>query len=120
MTESDPANRRRSQRVSLQVVVLMRATLLDGKTVQIQAFTLAVNANGGRLESPVKLERNQRIQLINPASGKDVSCRVVRVERPSWDLYDVAFEFDSRNAQFWPIAFPPQDWAAESERPTPD
>jgi hypothetical protein len=120
MTESDPAPRRRSQRVSLQVVVLMRATLPDGKTVQVQAFTVAVNAHGGRLESPVKLEANQRILLINPHSRKDVGCRVVQVEGPSLDLYDVAFEFDRRSPQFWPIAFPPQDWAAESERPTPD
>lgn len=115
MPESDPTPHRRSQRVSLQVVVVMRATLSDGKTVQVQAFTSAVNAHGGRLESPVRLEANQRIHLINPNSGKDVRCRVVQVEGPSLDLYEVAFEFDPRSPQFWPISFPPQNWAAESE-----
>jgi hypothetical protein len=115
MVESDPAHRRRSQRVSLQVVVLIRATLSNGKIVQVQAFTSAVNAHGGRLESPVKLYANQRIQLINPNSGKHVSCRVIQVEGPSLDIYDVGFEFDSRSPQFWPITFTPEDWAAEWE-----
>ncbi len=115
MNESDPASRRRSQRVSLQVVVVMRVTSSDGKTVQVQAFTSAVNAHGGRLESPVKVEADQRIQLINPNTGKDVSCRVVQVKGPSLGMYDVGFEFYSRSPQFWPITFTPQDWTAEGE-----
>ena len=115
MNKSDPTSQRRSQRVSLQVVVVMRATLADGKTVQAQAFTSAVNAHGGRLESPVKVDPDQRIQLINPNSGKDVSCRVVQVKGPSLGMYDVGFEFYSPSPQFWPITFAPQDWAAEGE-----
>ena len=115
MPESDPASQRRSQRVSLQVVVVMRVTLSDGKTVQVQAFTSAVNAHGGRLESPVKVEADQRIQLINPNSGNDISCRVVQVKGPSLGMYDVGFEFYSPSPQFWPITFIPQDWAAEGK-----
>ncbi len=112
MTESDPKIQRRSQRIALQVAVLIRATLLDDKSVQVQAFTSAVNAHGGLLESPVELAANQRILLINPYSGKNVGCRVIRVEGPSSALYEVAFEFDNRSPQFWPITFPPEDWAA--------
>jgi hypothetical protein len=115
MTESDPSNRRRSQRVTLQVAVLIRATLLDGTSVQVQAFTSAVNAHGGLLESPVKLAANQKILLINPHSGKDVGCMVVRAEASSSGLYEVAFEFDRRSPQFWPITFPPEDWAVTTE-----
>ena len=113
MAESDPKKQRRSQRVALQVAVLVRTTLLDGRAVQVQAFTSAVNAHGGLLESPVKLEANQRILLSNPHSGKDVGCRVVGVAGPSSALYEVAFEFDSRSPQFWPLAFPPEDWSAK-------
>jgi hypothetical protein len=114
MVESDPKNRRRSQRVMLQVAVLMRATLPDGRSAQVQAFTLAVNAHGGLLESPVELAANQRISLINPRSGKEVAGRVVRVEGSS-AVHEVAIEFDSRNPQFWPIAFPPEDWGISEE-----
>jgi hypothetical protein len=112
MTESNPKIRRRSQRIAFQVAVLIRATTMDNKPVQVQAFTSAVNAHGGLLETPLELSVNQRILLINPYSGKDVGCSVVRVEGPSSDLYEVAFEFDSRSPQFWPITFPPEDWAA--------
>ena len=111
MTESHPKNKRRSQRVALQVAVLIRATLLDGRAVQVQAFTSAVNAHGGLLESPVKLEANQRILLSNPHSGEDVGCRVVKVAGSPSALYEVAFEFDARSPQFWPLAFPPEDWS---------
>jgi hypothetical protein len=93
----------------------MRATLPDGRSVQVQAFTLAVNAHGGLLESPLKLIANQRIQLINPGSGKEVAGRVVQVEGAASALNEVAVEFDGRSPQFWPIAFPPEDWAVPEE-----
>jgi hypothetical protein len=111
MTVSEPKNRRRSQRITLQTVVLINATLIDGKTVRVQAFTLVVSAHGGLLESPLKLAVNQRILLINPHSGKDVGCRVVRVEESSSASYEVAFEFECHSPQFWPLTFPPEDWA---------
>jgi hypothetical protein len=115
VAESDPKNRRRSQRVALQVAVVLKATLLDGRSVQVQAFTSAVNAHGGLLESPVELAANQKFLLFNPHFGKDVGCRVVGAKGPSSALYEVAFEFDSRSPQFWPIAFPPEDWGTAAE-----
>jgi hypothetical protein len=115
MGDADPKNRRRSQRVMLQVAVLMRATLPDGRSAQVQAFTLAVNAHGGLLESPIKLAANQRILLINPRSGKEVAGRVVGVEGSASAMHEVAVEFDCRSPQFWPIAFPPEDWAIPEE-----
>jgi len=113
MKPTNSSNQRRSQRVPLQVVVIVRANMPDGRCVQVQAFTSVVNAHGGLLESPMKLATNQKILLINPNSGIDASCRVVRVEGPTSTLYDVAFEFDERSPQFWPINFPPEDWAVE-------
>jgi hypothetical protein len=115
MTESGPKNRRRSQRVMLQLAVLVRANMPDGRCVQVQAFTLDVNAHGGLLESPLELTANQRITMVNPQSGIEVGCRVVRIERSSSALLQVAFEFDQHSADFWPIAFPPEDWGVVKE-----
>jgi len=115
MGDVDPKNRRRSKRVMLQVAVLLRATLPDGRSAQVQAFTLAVNAHGGLLESPVQLEANQRVLLVNPGSGKEVAGRVVGVVRSASAMHEVAVEFDFRSPQFWPIAFPPEDWAMPEE-----
>ena len=90
----------------LQLAVLVRANVPDGRYVQVQAFTLVVNAHGGLLESPLEMTTNRRVTIINPQSRKDVGCRVVRIERPSSGLFQAAFEFDQRSAHFWPIAFP--------------
>lgn len=115
MSEQDAQNRRRSQRVMLQVAVLLRVEMAEGRTAQVQGFTLVVNAHGGLLESSLKLTCDQRITIINPQSGKMVGCRVVRVEKPSGGNHTIAFEFDQRSPQFWPVTFPPEDWGVTEE-----
>jgi hypothetical protein len=115
MKLSESSNRRRSQRVPLQVSVLIRAEMPGGRCIQLQAFTSVVNAHGGLLESPVKLAISQRIVLINPHSGKEAGCRVVRVEGPTSALFEIAFEFEQRSPQFWPIHIPPEDWAMKEK-----
>ncbi len=47
MTSSDPANRRRSKRVVLQVPVVLLAETSERKQAQEQTQTLVVNAHGG-------------------------------------------------------------------------
>jgi hypothetical protein len=77
---------------------------------RLMALTLVVSAHGGLLESPLKPADQQKILLINPHSGRDVDCRVVRVEESSTSSYIIAFEFDIRSPQFWAVTFPPDDW----------
>jgi hypothetical protein len=106
------ANRRRSERVFLQINVLLSSAPPEKQAFQTQAFTLMVNAHGGLLESPVSVAVNQKITLTNPRSGKSCGCRVVRIAGPSESQFKIAFEFDEPNARFWPIAFPPAGWNA--------
>lgn len=94
----------------LQLSVLVRAETHTGKYEQIQAFTVSVNAHGGLLEFPSRLTVGQKITLVNPQSGKEVGCRVMRVQRSSEEGYTTAFEFEERNPRFWPVPFPPLDW----------
>jgi hypothetical protein len=62
----------------------------------------------------MKLAINQRFLLINPNSGKEVGCKVVRVEGPASALYEIAFDFDQRTPHFWPISSPPGDWTVRA------
>jgi hypothetical protein len=110
MNEADLQKRRRSQRVLLQVSVLIGVQMSEGDRVQAQAFTRVVNAHGGLLESLFPMTAGQRITLINLRSGKEVGCRVLRVDGPSEGCFATAFEFDERSPQFWPIDSPPEDW----------
>jgi len=106
MSELSSRDRRRSERVSLQVTVLLRTELADGKRVQVQAFTQEINAHGGRLEAPVRLPMNHKITLLNLQGSKEISCRVVRAEGITDASFGIAFEFDQPDPNFWPIALP--------------
>jgi len=115
MTETNVQNRRRSQRVLLQIAVLVRTEMPGGKPSQIQAFTLVVNAHGGLLESPLRMAADQQITLINPQTRMEAGCRIMRVEEPVEESFKIAFQFDQPSPRFWPITFPPEDWGVAEE-----
>jgi len=102
--------RRRSERVTLRVAVLLRTETMNGNTPAPQAFTQVVNAHGGLLESPVTLLANQETMLVNPQIGQEAKCRILRTERLSPEKVATAFEFCQPTPQFWPLACPPADW----------
>jgi hypothetical protein len=103
-------NRRRSQRLLLQIRVVVETEIEEGKLVRLDAFTLVVNAHGGLLEMSMKVFKGQKLLLTNPAVGVQQACRVVGVRSSHDGFFNAAFEFDNPTPQFWPIAFPPADW----------
>lgn len=105
-------NRRRSERVVLRITVVVMAEDEDRKQIQERAETQVVNAHGGLLRMRQHLHVGQSFLLNNPQNGLDISCRVIRIEEDGMDFYQVAFEFDRPAPNFWPIVFPPADWAA--------
>jgi hypothetical protein len=108
----NPANRRRSERVMLQIPVVVRTTARDGKKVEEETHTSVVNAHGGLIKLRMEIKAGQPMLLINAKTKMEQSCRVVRVETSVGGQSAVAFEFDQPAPQFWPIVFPPADWAA--------
>jgi len=110
VTAPDPRNRRRSERVMLQVPIIVRAQTRDGKTVEEETRTEVVNAHGGLMKLKMDLLAGQPIMLINVRSKMEQTCRVVRVEHGTGTTSAVAFEFDQPAPQFWPVSFPPEDW----------
>ena len=106
-----PHERRRSQRIMVQVAVLLGIETPNQERPPTLGFTTWVNAHGGLLESPVWIRPGQRITLAIPQSRKEARCRVLRVQRASEESFATAFEFDRQSPEFWPIASPPLDWA---------
>ena len=96
----------------LQLPVVVRATARDGKKVEEETQTSVVNAHGGFIKLQMEIQTGQPILLINAKTKMEQSCRVVRVETSVGGQSAVAFEFDRPAPQFWPIVFPPADWAA--------
>src|SRR6267143_3847817 len=114
VTATNPAERRRSERVMLQVPVVVQARTRDGKEVREKTQTVVVNAHGGLLKLRMEVKVGQPFLLINERANMQQGCHVVRVERSEAGHSAVAFEFDQLAPQFWPIVFPPAVWCAFS------
>lgn len=106
-----PANRRRSERVLLRMTVMVLAETEERNQLEEEAQTQVVNAHGGLLKMRSHLHVGQTFLLTNPRNSMEVSCHVVRVEEEGLEFYNIAFEFDRPAPHFWPIVFPPADWA---------
>jgi hypothetical protein len=105
-------NRRRSQRVGLQMPVTLEMEVERGKPLRIDAFTLIVNAHGGLLELGLPLRVGQKLSIIHPVSVARKTAKIVGLRRSQdSDGFLLAFEFDSPTPSFWPVEFPPEDWA---------
>lgn len=110
MPPSDASNRRRSERVMLQMRIRVKTEMVNRAHVEEETTTLVVNAHGGLMKLKAELMVGQPIVLINPHNQMKESCRVVRVEQPTPEYFTVAFEFERPSPKFWPITFPPADW----------
>ena len=110
MPLSEPQNRRRSERVMLQMPITVVAETPERVHVHENTQTLVVNAHGGLMKLKAELHIGQPVVLLNPQTGAKEGCRIVRIDQPSPDYFAVAFEFDHPAPKFWPVVFPPADW----------
>jgi hypothetical protein len=113
LEEIEARDRRRSQRVMLQIPVHVHLQTADGRLLRQDGFTQAVNAHGGLLEMETKPEPGQRMRLMNPKSRVEQSATVVCTKKSRDGGYAVAFEFDSPTPSLWAVVFPPEDWKVE-------
>ena len=107
-------NRRRSERVMLHMPVQVLAENEERQQIRVEAKTLVVNAHGGLMKMKDHLHVGQSFLLTNPATGSEMSCRVVRVDESGVEDFHIAFEFDRPAPKFWPVTFPPPDWGVSS------
>jgi len=113
-TPLNPVNRRRSERVMLQMAVTVLAETAERTPIREETTTLIVNAHGGLLKLQRELLTGQPLTLVHEKSGKRERAHVVRIEQPSPDYFAVAFEFERPAPNFWPVVFPPADWGAKA------
>lgn len=110
MAPSRGEEHRRSERVMLQIPIILVTESMEHERVCEETSTLVVNAHGGLLKLIIEVKVGQPIVLRNPKSGAEEPAHVVRIENPPGGYTAVAFEFDRPNPKFWPVAFPPEDW----------
>jgi hypothetical protein len=107
-------NTRRSQRLFLNMPVIVAGERPNGNKFAERTTTAVVNAHGALvlLTEPVHGEQMLRIQ--NVKTGEEQSCKVVDVGSKSDGKTEVGIEFLEPAPRFWHIAFPPEDWNLNS------
>src|SRR5580700_10644053 len=78
-TPDNPINRRRSERVVLQMKITVIAEDVQHNSRQEEAMTQVVNAHGGLLKMKMDVHVGQPMLLVNLKNGEEQNCRVVRV-----------------------------------------
>jgi hypothetical protein len=82
----------------------------DGRIVEQEGKTFAVNAHGGLLRLSVHAEVRLTFEVIISVTQMIRGCRVVRTERAPEGYLRVGFAFDQPSPHFWDAAHPPDDW----------
>jgi hypothetical protein len=109
---------RRSQRVHLEMPVLVYGHASGKEPFSEEARTLIVNAHGALIALTHTVNAEVRLILTNPKTCQEVECRVVSQGPIENGGGEVAIEFIRPSPRFWGIAFPPEDWdPAERKRP---
>ena len=67
---------------------------------------LSVNAHGGSLALAARVEKDQRILVVNKSTGEERECRVADVGSLQNGKWTVGIEFAEPVENFWKISFP--------------
>jgi hypothetical protein len=110
---TQPANgpeRRRSQRLLLDVSVIVRGISLDNGAFQEETFTISVSAHGALMLLSTKVALGQTLFLKNPRTQNETEVRVARFGSPYGGLAQVGIEFVRPAPMFWPVQPAPENW----------
>jgi hypothetical protein len=107
--------RRRSERVTESLPIIVRGIDLLGQPFEERTATLTFNLQGCRYPSKYHLPKNTwvTVEIGRGAKLHNVRARVAWVQRPHSvrELFQIAVELESP-ANIWEHASPPADWAA--------
>jgi hypothetical protein len=98
--------RRRTQRVSLTVAVVLRGQQEDGDKFCVHAKTNAVSQHGAQIETEHPLVTGQVIVVLNENNARKVEARVASIQRRRDGKTYVGLEFCSPEINFWNMTFP--------------
>ena len=108
------ASRRRSQRLFLQVRIIVEGTLLNKTPFKEDTHTIIVNAHGALVEMGAQLDQGQIVTMRNARTNDAAECEVKLVTPSPGGKFSTALEFTKPNPSFWHVSFPPEDWSIRS------
>jgi hypothetical protein len=109
-TSAHPVARRRSQRVLMQVAVRITGQDSQGKPIEEETETLAINAHGALVLLHSRLTSGSKVLLQHKKTEEEQECHVVFLGPVRSGKAEIGLEFSSPRPTFWRVAFPPEDW----------
>ncbi len=106
----NPVARRRSQRVLMQVSVRIRGEDAQGKSIEEETETLAINAHGALVLLKARLTSGSKVLLQHKRTEEEQECHVAFLGPVRSGKAEIGLEFSSPRPAFWRVAFPPEDW----------
>jgi hypothetical protein len=106
--------KRRSQRVRLPIRVLVSGIRPSGHSFSEEVYTVVINAHGALIVAAEPLHVGQLLTVRHLISKDEQMCRVIQIETAEAGSPEVAIEFLQPAPRFWRVAFPPDDWTAQS------
>jgi hypothetical protein len=98
--------RRRSQRVTLSIPIVVSEPQGDQRVTIERTHTLAVNRCGGLIALRSSVNRGQNLMMTHTLSRVSKECRVVYLGPQHQDKRHVGIEFVDPVTDFWNISFP--------------
>jgi hypothetical protein len=105
-----PSGFRRSQRLILDVPLVICGGAEDHRPFREETFTITVNAHGGLLVLEHRVSLGQKILLMNPKNWDEREATVASLGPPYAGLATVGFQFIRPAPEFWAVSSPPADW----------
>ena len=104
--------KRRSERVLLDVSLIVRGEAEDKKPFSEETFTLTVSAHGALMVLGSKVELGQKLILskVKAPIPDEREATVAFLGPPYAGLATVGVQFADPAPEFWPIEAPPADW----------
>jgi len=111
---ANPAARRRSQRVLMQVAIRIRGDNVQGTPFEEETETLAINAHGALILLQARVTSGSKVHMKHKRTEEEQECYVVFLGPVRSGKAEIGLEFSSPRPAFWRVAFPPEDWNPRS------
>jgi hypothetical protein len=105
-----PSGFRRSQRLILDVPLVICGGAEDHRPFREETFTLTVSAHGGLVVLEHRVALGQKIVLMNPKTWDEREATIASLGPPYAGLATVGFQFATPAPEFWAVNSPPPDW----------
>jgi hypothetical protein len=106
-----PSGLRRSQRVIVDIPLVIRGIAENTRPFREETFTLTISAHGGLVVLENRVGLGEKIVLMNPKTWDEREGTVAFLGPPYAGLSTVGIQFTRPAPDFWAISSPPPDWA---------